>query len=97
MTRSHTILLETEAYVNNYIIEQVSKAFSYHNIQHTIDVVLACRELAEFAGLPEKDAVILQLAAWFHDTGYDKGVAQHEVRSASLAEQFPFFFPLSRG
>lgn len=82
-------LLQTvEAYVEQYIHQQVDDSYVYHNFQHTYAVVESATELARYYDLNERDRLVIQLAAWFHDTGYAQGWADHEVRSADLARQF---------
>ena len=84
----NALLMEVEAYVTNFITEQVHESFAYHNIQHTLDVVAAAQELGEAHNLHSKEMELLLLAAWFHDTGYDKGPIDHEQRSAHYAKEF---------
>ena len=84
----NALLMEVEAYVTNFIAEQVHENFAYHNIQHTLDVVAAAQELGKAHNLHSKELEILLLAAWFHDTGYDKGPIDHEQRSAHYAKEF---------
>jgi len=84
----NTLLMEVEAYVTNFITEQVHKDYAYHNIQHTLDVVTAAQELGIAHRLNEKELELLLLAAWFHDVGYDKGPVGHEERSANYASEF---------
>lgn len=84
----NTLLMEVEAYVTNFITEQVHKNFAYHNIQHTLDVVAAARELGEGHQLHPQEMELLLLSAWFHDLGYDKGPIGHEERGAQYARAF---------
>ena len=84
----NALLMEVEAYVTNFITEQVHKDFAYHNIQHTLDVVAASEELGEACQLNEKEMELLLIAAWFHDIGYDKGPIGHEERSSFYAKEF---------
>ncbi|MEM9919988.1 MAG: Pycsar system effector family protein [Bacteroidota bacterium] len=88
MEAENSILLEVEAYVTNFITEQVPKKYAYHDIQHTLNVVIAARQIGMEMELSEKELEILQLAAWFHDTGYDKGPANHEERSGKYAQEY---------
>ncbi len=88
MDENKAILLEAEAFASNYIIEQVSKSYAYHDIQHTRNVVASCLAIAEHYDLTPKELELLQIAAWFHDTGYDKGPVDHEERSAQYAKEF---------
>lgn len=84
----NSLLMEVEAYVTNFITEQVDNKFAYHNIQHTIDVVNATQELGKAHSLNPKELDLLSIAAWFHDIGYDKGPMGHEQRSAEYAKTF---------
>jgi len=88
MEVENSLLLEVEAYVTNFITEQVPKEFSYHNIQHTLNVVEAVIEIGSQLELTDQQVYLLQLAAWFHDTGYDKGPQDHEERSAKYAQTY---------
>ena len=83
-----SLLLDVEAYATNFIAEQVSDKYAYHDIQHTINVVAAVKEIGERIDLSDREMDILILAAWFHDMGYDKGAHNHEERSARYAEEY---------
>ena len=83
-----SLLLEVEAYAANFITEQVPDQYAYHDVQHTINVVAAVKEIGEEINLSDREMDILVLAAWFHDMGYDKGSLNHEERSARYAEEY---------
>jgi len=61
---------------------------TYHNLQHTINVVNAVKEICAQEDLTEEVVESLEIAAWFHDMGYDKGAEGHEQRSAEYATKF---------
>jgi Family of unknown function (DUF5706)/HD domain len=82
------ILATVEAYITEFFKENVPKKYVYHDLTHTQDVVHNCRQMGLAFGLPMADLEILEIAAWFHDTGYDKGPENHEERSVKYAEQF---------
>jgi len=84
----NSLLLDVEAYVTNFITEQVDKKFAYHNIQHTLDVVNATKQLSAAHDLRPMELKLLLIAAWFHDIGYDQGPLGHEERSANYAKAF---------
>ncbi len=88
MEIENALLLEVEAYATNFITEQVPKEYAYHDVQHTINVVEAVREIGQLKGLSQKDMILLELAAWFHDTGYDKGAVEHEERGVKYATEY---------
>lgn len=82
------ILSIVEEYITQFFKEKVPKKYVYHDLTHTQDVVRSCRQIGLAYGLPVDDLENLQIAAWFHDSGYDKGPENHEERSAEYAAQF---------
>jgi predicted metal-dependent HD superfamily phosphohydrolase len=83
-----TLIAEVEKYVVDYINTNVAKSFVYHNVTHTKSVVDNTKEIIEGSNIEEKQANQLVLAAWFHDTGYAKGVDNHEENSVQIASDF---------
>ena len=88
MEVKNSLLVEVEAYVTNFIQEKVPEVYAYHNLDHTQNVVNSAMQIAEKLDLSEKEKEILKLAAWFHDTGYDKGPKDHEQRSGLYAKDY---------
>lgn len=82
------ILKKAEKYVEQYFKEHMPNEYVYHNFDHTKEVVEAIKLIASGYELSEKEIEILQLAAWFHDMGYDKGRQNHEIRSCEYARNF---------
>lgn len=82
------ILDKAKAYVENLYSERVSDYYCYHSIEHTRRVVAATVEIAQASGLKEGEIEILQLAAWFHDTGFAVNYLANEPAGAGLAEVF---------
>ena len=82
------LLKEVEVFVSNFIQTKVPSEYIYHNLKHTQNVVNACREISDRYEISDEELEILELAAWFHDTGYDKGGLDHEERSCQYAEKF---------
>jgi len=60
----------------------------FHDYKHTYDVVSAAIEIGKASNLSEEDLELLQIAAWFHDTGYFEKPVGHEKISAAIAEKF---------
>ena len=83
-----TLLEEVEADVADHFTKYISAEYVYHDYQHTRDVVEAVKLIGEGYALSPKEIEILQLAAWFHDTGHDQGSNNHEERSAVLARKY---------
>ena len=87
MVETH-ILTTVEEYIKQFFKESIPKKYVYHDITHTQDVVRVCRQIGLTYGLPMEDMELLQIAAWFHDTGYTNGPEGHEERSYVYAKTF---------
>lgn len=83
-----TILESAEEYALVFFEQRISDKYTYHNLQHTINVVNAVKEICAQEDLAEEVLESLEIAAWFHDMGYDQGAEGHEQRSAEYARQF---------
>jgi predicted metal-dependent HD superfamily phosphohydrolase len=82
------ILSSTEQYVTRLFEEQSSSVHVFHDLPHTQNVVEAAIMIGNQYKLSDKELEMLQLAAWFHDTGYFKDPENHEQLSSELAEAF---------
>jgi predicted metal-dependent HD superfamily phosphohydrolase len=58
---------------------------TYHNLQHTKDVVEAVQYLAKCEKVNKKDFTLLSTAAAFHDAGFIEGYNNHEEMSCNVA------------
>ncbi len=85
MEVKHTILTEIENYITDYFDKKIPEKYFYHDLQHTLNVVNAVEEIGRGYDLEPRELELLQVAAWFHDTGYDQGAKGHERRSADYA------------
>ncbi|MEM6316185.1 MAG: Pycsar system effector family protein [Bacteroidota bacterium] len=83
-----TRLESVERHVRQFFQQKISDKYTYHNLEHTANVVHAVREICLMENLDALLCEYLQIAAWFHDTGYDQGAEGHEQRGASYAEDF---------
>ncbi|MGE8533281.1 MAG: HD domain-containing protein [Chryseobacterium sp.] len=81
----------TEA-VSDYAIlflsEKLSDQLVFHNIDHTYEVVAAAKEIGLQCHLTEKEMLVLEVAAWFHDCGYANTYIGHEEESKKIAKSF---------
>lgn len=59
-----------QAYVTHCYETDAPPFLFYHNLAHTKDVVMHCRELADYYHIGEKEKSNLLIAAWFHDVGH---------------------------
>ncbi len=82
------IIEKTETFVIELLEKELNPKFLYHNLRHTQRVVKSTKELLNNYGLTDLENEQLLLAAWFHDTGYTKGVKNHEENSCSIAKDF---------
>ncbi|RIA08635.1 HD domain-containing protein [Flavobacteriaceae bacterium MAR_2010_72] len=76
----------------NFVFElfknELDSSFLYHNFTHTERVLRSLNEIIENSEVSKSDTEILQLAAWFHDTGYTKKREGHEEESVKIATAF---------
>ena len=83
-----TLLQQAEFFVCNLFERELSPKNYYHNIEHTRHVLNTVTQLAKMEDCTEQDTLLLQLAAWFHDTGYVVVDDGHEMESVKIAHQF---------
>ncbi|TSE09167.1 Pycsar system effector family protein [Aquimarina algiphila] len=82
------ILEKAENYIFELFKEKLPKTYLYHNFLHTQRVVESVQEIIEKTDINDEDSEVVQIAAWFHDTGYIKGAENHEKESARIAKRF---------
>lgn len=79
---------KSERFVAGIYRDFVDENYLYHNFLHAQDVVEAVRRLGIIYGLSPTEMEILELAAWFHDTGFRYGADKHEENSCKNARDF---------
>ncbi len=80
---------QAEEYVKGLFSQADTTKLIYHDLEHTISVVVHSLEMAENYRLPENERAILLIAGWFHDTGHLYHRAEgHEERSAQVMTEF---------
>jgi len=57
---------------------------TYHNLRHTLDVAEQAERIALEEGISEKERLLLQVAALYHDIGYPDGPKSHEERGCKI-------------
>jgi predicted metal-dependent HD superfamily phosphohydrolase len=62
--------------------------YVFHDLEHTVQTVAAARMIGEGFELDDRQLMLLELATWFHDTGYAQGPADHEERSCANAAEY---------
>ncbi len=65
---------------------------TYHNLQHTLNVIEATKHLMENEAVPVQEHYLLLTAALYHDAGFLNGYQSHEESSCAIArESLPAF------
>ena len=82
------LIEQSEHFVSNLLKDNLSNLYSYHNINHTFNVVTAVNKLCNKENVEGAEKEMLLVAAWFHDTGYINGVEDHENESVKIATAF---------
>lgn len=82
------ILKISEDYSKNLLKDKLSSAYTYHNLDHTIQVVDKIKILAKEENISPDDTENLLLAGWFHDLGYVDNADNHEEESRKIASDF---------
>lgn len=83
-----TITDKASTFVQKHFAEHFDETLTYHNIEHTLEVVDAAERIGLDCGLTGTDLEIVILAAWFHDVGITEVYQHHEEKSAEIAERF---------
>ena len=82
------ILKISEDYAQNLLKDKLSSVYTYHNLDHTIQVVEKIKILAKEENISPEDTENLLLAGWFHDLGYVDDADNHEEESRKIASDF---------
>ncbi|KFF11112.1 hypothetical protein IW15_18345 [Chryseobacterium soli] len=82
------IIEAVSRYVVVFLSENLSEHLSFHNIEHTYDVVRAAGEIGMQCSFSQEEMQIVQVAAWFHDCGYVNAYIGHEQESKKIAKAF---------
>ena len=70
MVIENEILKDVKHHVITFLSENLSEDLTYHSIHHTKEVVHRVNELASKQDFDEEEVEMLNIAAWFHDTGF---------------------------
>ena len=83
-----TLIAKAETFVFDLLKNELDQTYLYHNYKHTERVLKSTREIIENTELSKEEALILEIAALFHDTGYIEGSENHEEKSVEIATKF---------
>jgi predicted metal-dependent HD superfamily phosphohydrolase len=82
------LLEDVKQHVLSYFDTHHDAELLYHDLKHTKEVVATATRIANHYQLSDEDFFVVITAAWLHDTGYFTDKANHEKRSAMLAEDY---------
>jgi len=83
-----SIYLELEEEIITLLRKKLPPELTYHEPEHTLDVISAAERLAKMEGLDPNDLLLVKTAALFHDTGYLFERRDHEQKSCSIAREY---------
>lgn len=69
-------------------LKKLSNIYTFHCLQHTIEVVNASVRIAKHCNLSSSELELVLIASWFHDTGYKISPFNHEEHSIKIAREF---------
>lgn len=82
------LIKSVENYCTNLLVDKSPKQNVYHSLKHTQEVVAAAKEIARGEKITSEDFELVNISAWFHDTGYVEKTKDHEEISAMFASNF---------
>ena len=71
--------------IENFLINNLPKNYTYHTIDHIRDVVEQSEKIAKREKVDKEVILDIKLAAWLHDVGYIWEPMRHEARGAEYA------------
>jgi predicted metal-dependent HD superfamily phosphohydrolase len=74
-------------YILNKLKNELDPIYYYHNVAHTEDVHKAVVWLAESEKISEREQILVETAAYYHDSGILIKYIGHEEESAKITEE----------
>lgn len=75
-------------FILDKIKNELPEHFHYHNADHALDVYTAAKQIAAGEGINGYELDLLLTAAYYHDSGFLFGQANHEAGSCKNARQY---------
>lgn len=88
MDISKQLIEKIPEYISNLFTYHLSKNYCFHNLKHTKNVVRAVGIISDHLELNKNDKQVLQLSAWFHDTGFLSRPTDNERIGVLIAENY---------
>lgn len=78
---------DLEEFILDKLERELPKYLYYHNLKHTMDVVIQSEIIGRGEGISDKEMLLLKTAALFHDLGQTVQSKGHELISAQIASE----------
>jgi uncharacterized membrane-anchored protein YitT (DUF2179 family)/predicted metal-dependent HD superfamily phosphohydrolase len=79
---------KAQQFIINKLKEELPKYLTYHNLNHTLEVLRYAEQIAAGEKITGDQLTILRTAALLHDTGFLEAYTGHEEVSCSFAKTF---------
>ena len=79
---------EVYSFLLNKLEKELPSWLTYHNAEHTKNVIAAAEQMANAENIVADELVLLKTAALFHDTGFLENHNKHEEISCKLARKY---------
>lgn len=84
----NTIIAKARQYALELLSVRLSGKFVFHNVSHTKEVAEAALLIGKKSCLSIEDMFIVEVAAYFHDTGFIYKYDNHEMESTKIVQDF---------
>ncbi|MCF6171101.1 MAG: DUF5706 domain-containing protein [Bacteroidales bacterium] len=82
------LLQEAALFVQQLLADKLPESIKFHTAEHAAYVADKTVLIGSNCGLSEDEIRLVELCAWFHDTGYIFNSENHEAASAGIAAGF---------
>ncbi|WP_459212810.1 HD domain-containing protein [Aquimarina rhabdastrellae] len=82
------MIVKTAQYCSELLKKSRCRLYAFHNLNHTREVVENVKEISKWQNISDNHTEMIQIAAWFHDTGFSEVYTGHEEASKKIATRF---------
>ena len=79
---------KAEKFIIAFLKQHLPSILSYHDLNHTIDVLEAAVRIAVAENISKSDLLLLKTAALFHDSGFISVYDKHEEEGCRLSRTY---------
>jgi predicted metal-dependent HD superfamily phosphohydrolase len=84
----NSVVEKSSEFVKKLFNNKLPEGCTYHNLDHTFEVVETASLIGDHSGLDKKQMEKALLACWFHDTGITESYTNHEEASVKICRNF---------